>query len=183
MENLNLRQICSIYNTDKNNYHSYVDEVYEDLFRDVRYSTKKLLEIGVDNGASLFMWRDYFSNAIITGIDSKVCPQAIGRERIESIVGDAYNYDTCDSLTKDFDIIIDDGPHTLESMTFVILEYTKKINHTGMIIIEDVQDFNWTNILKRHVPDNFDVNVRDLRKFRNRYDDILMIITPKSSHE
>ena len=175
MNDLSLGQICSIYATDKNCLHSYVDNVYEDLFKDVRLSTKKLLEIGVDKGGSLFMWREYFPNALITGIDNKPCPQASNRERIELVEGDAYNYEVADKIEGGFDIVIDDGSHTLESMTFLLLEYTKKIRAGGVLIIEDIPDFNWTNILRRQVPEGFTTEVRDLRKFRNRYDDILMI--------
>jgi len=176
MNELTLSQICSIYATDKNCLHSYVDHVYEDLFVGVRLSAKKLLEIGVDNGGSLFMWRDYFPNAFITGVDNKPCPQAQGRQRIEFIEGDAYSYKVADTINDGFDIIIDDGPHTLESMTFALLEYTKKIRTGGILVIEDIQDFHWTNILRRHIPHGFTSEVRDLRKVRNRYDDILMIV-------
>ena len=173
---LNLKQICSVYNTDKNCLHSYVDEVYEDLFRDTRHSVKKLLEIGVENGGSILMWKDYFSNAVISGIDNKECPQINNRDRIEFILGNAYDYKISDQFHKDFDVIIEDGPHTLESMTFVIKEYLNKINQNGILIIEDIQDFNWTNILRRQIPKGFKSEVRDLRKVRGRYDDILMII-------
>jgi predicted methyltransferase len=153
-----------------------VDEVYEELFKDIRQSVENILEIGVDNGGSIFMWREYFENAKVIGIDNKDCPQLASRERIEFISSDAYRVELVDQLPSNFDIIIDDGPHTLESMTFVIKEYINKINQKGMIVIEDIQEFNWTNILKRLVPEGFSVEVRDLRKVRNRYDDILMII-------
>lgn len=176
-KNLSLAQICLLYNTDKNTYHCYVDEVYEDLFKTVRDSTKKLLEIGVDTGASLFMWKDYFHNANIVGLDNKICPQAEDEDRIKHIVKDAYNYETLELIPDDFDIIIDDGPHTLDSMLFLIQEYSKKINDTGILIIEDIQDFHWVNILKSKMPDGFNVKVKDLREIRNRYDDIIMIIT------
>lgn len=175
-DHLTLAQICSLYATDKNVLHSYVDKVYEDLFADIRHSTRKMLEIGVETGGSLLMWREYFPNAIITGVDIKPCPQVLGRERIDVITGDAYNYEVADSLPADFDIIIDDGPHTLESMIFVLLEYLNKIKHDGVLIIEDVQDFNWTNILRRKLPEGFSAEVRDHRKVRGRYDDISMII-------
>jgi predicted methyltransferase len=173
---LTLKQICSIYSTDKNCLHSYVDEVYENLFKDIRLSAKNILEIGVDNGGSIFMWREYFENAKVIGIDNKDCPQLANRERIEFISSDAYRVDLVDQLPSNFDIIIDDGPHTLESMVFFIKEYINKINQKGMIVIEDIQEFNWTNILRRLAPEGFSVEVRDLRKVRNRYDDILMII-------
>lgn len=175
---LTLKQICSLYNTDKNTYHSYVDQIYEDLFRELRPSVKKLLEIGVDSGASLFMWKEYFDNAKIYGIDEKDCPAAHNRDRIQFLAEDAYRHDTMGKLPSDFDIIIDDGPHTLDTMTFTIKEYLKKINNNGILIIEDLQDFHWSNILRKHVPENYNVEVRDLRKIRNRYDDIAMIIRP-----
>jgi cephalosporin hydroxylase len=173
---LNLKQICSLYATDKNCLHSYVDNVYEEIFEEYRYSADKLLEIGVENGGSMLMWREYFIKASITGIDIKPCPQVENRDRIEFINKDAYNIELVDQLPDNFDIIIDDGPHTLESMTFVIKEYINKIKENGILVIEDIQDFNWTNILRRKIPNNFKVEVKDLRKFRNRYDDILMTI-------
>jgi len=173
---LTLGQICSIYNTDKNCLHCYVDHVYEDLFRAIRHTARKILEIGVEGGGSLFMWREYFPEATITGVDNKDRPQLKDRDRIEFVFGDAYDYDTLDGLPDGFDVIIDDGPHTLESMTFFIKEYIHKANEKGMLVIEDIQDFNWTNILRRFVPEGFVVEVRDLRRVRGRYDDILMVI-------
>lgn len=178
MHELSLKEICSLYNTDKNNYHSYVDQIYEDLFKNKRYSAQKILEIGVDTGASLLMWREYFHNAKIYGIDDKLCSAMLDRQRIVFICDDAYSYDTVDRLPNGFDVIIDDGPHTLESMTFVIKEYLSKLNDDGVLIIEDLQDFHWSNILRKHVPENLSVEVRDLRKVRDRYDDIAMIIGP-----
>jgi cyclopropane fatty-acyl-phospholipid synthase-like methyltransferase len=160
-----------------------VDEVYEDLFKDMRLSAKNIIEIGVDNGGSIFMWREYFENAKVIGIDNKDCPQLFNRERIEFIKADAYDQQIVSQFQDDFDVIIDDGPHTLESMTFIIKEYINKTKENGVIVIEDIQDFNWTNILKRQVPENFEVEVRDLRRVRNRYDDILMIIRRKISGE
>ena len=124
---LNLKQICSIYNTDKNCLHCYVDEVYEELFKDIRNSAKKILEIGVDNGGSIFMWREYFPEANIIGIDNKDCPQLENRDRINFVVEDAYSYKALDQLPNDFDVIIDDGSHTLESMTFVMKEYLNEL--------------------------------------------------------
>jgi hypothetical protein len=153
-----------------------VDEVYEYLFKDIRNLAKKILEIGVDNGGSILMWREYFPEANIIGIDNKDCPQLADRDRVEFIASDAYKIELVDLLPNDFDVIIDDGPHTLESMTFVIKEYLNKINQNGIIVIEDIQEFNWTNILRRLVPEGFSVETRDLRRIRNRYDDILMII-------
>lgn len=175
-QELSLSEICLIYRTDKNCVHSYVDNVYEELFKEVRHSTKRLLEIGVEGGGSLFMWREYFPNAEIFGIDEKPCRQLEGRERIKTFIGDAYQKSMVDLVGDNFDIIIDDGPHTLKSMLFVIEEYIKKLSPEGLLVIEDFQDFDWTNIVRRKLNDGYEAEVWDLRKIKGRYDDILMII-------
>lgn len=173
---LTLNQICSLYATDKNILHCYVDKVYEGLFKGIRHSARNVMEIGLENGASVLMWREYFPNAIITGLNDKPCPQVEKRERVRLVVGDAYKYETADLVPSGFDVIIDDGPHTLESMTFVIQEYLPKLSRGGVLVIEDIQDFNWTNILRRKVPEGYATETYDLRMVRNRYDDILMVI-------
>lgn len=177
MEELSLAQICLIYNTDKNSYHSYVDGVYEELFRERRHSTKKVLEIGVEFGGSILMWRDYFPNAEIFGLDKKFIPQMEGRDRIRMFMGDAYSHEMADNLPDGFDVIVEDGPHTLDTMTFAALEYSKKLSPGGVLVLEDFQDFDWTNVVRRLLPEGLSVEVRDLRMNRNRYDDIAMIIT------
>lgn len=173
---LSLKQICSLYATDKNCLHCYIDEVYEDLFRNIRYDSKKVLEIGVDTGASLCMWAEYFENANIIGVDIKNCETVLSRERIQFMQEDAYCDAFIDSLSNDFDIIIDDGPHTLPTMTTTIEKYSKKLSKNGILVIEDLQDFHWSNILKQHVMDGYSFEVRDLRRVRNRYDDIIIVI-------
>lgn len=171
-----MKQICSIYATDKNCLHCYVDEVYEELFKDLRVSVDKVLEIGAYNGASIMMWREYFAKAQIFTIDNVACPRISSRERVVSYLGDAYEYKTLKELPSDFDIIIEDGSHKIEDMSFVVIEYLKKLKPNGILVIEDIPDFNWTNILKNLIPDNYKIEVRDLRRVRGRYDDILMII-------
>lgn len=176
MSELPLSEICLLYRTDKNCVHSYVDNVYEELFKEIRHSTKRLLEIGVEGGGSLCMWKEYFSNAEIFGIDEKSCRQLEGRSRIKTFTGDAYEKSMVDLVGDNFDIIIDDGPHTLKSMLFVIEEYIKKLSPEGLLVIEDFQDFDWTNIVRRKLKDGYEAEVRDLRRIKSRYDDILMVI-------
>lgn len=176
LSELSLKQICSIYATDKNCLHCYVDEVYEELFAGIRSSASKVLEIGCYNGASIMMWKEYFTKAEIFTIDNQPCPQISDRERINFLLDDAYGYGVLEKLPNDFDIIVEDGSHNIEDISFVVVEYTKKIKPNGMLIIEDIPDFNWTNILRNVLPSGFSMEIRDLRKIRGRYDDILLII-------
>lgn len=173
---LNLKQICSIYNTDKNTCHCYVDEVYEKLFAKFRFSTSNLLEVGINNGASLMMWAEYFSNSKIYGIDLNECPVLIGRPRIETIKGNAYSQNILELLPNEFfDIIIDDGSHVIEDLVFFVKEYEKKLKKGGILVLEDLQKFDWVEIIKQQASPELIVTTHDLREVKNRYDDILMI--------
>ena len=48
----------------------------------------------------------------------------------------------------------------------------------GILIIEDVQEWNWIDILKNEVPVHLKqfIKVYDLRENKNRYDDIVFTI-------
>ena len=57
------------YITDKNSYHSYIEDVYDQFFAPSRNKKIKLLEIGVAYSGSVRLWKDYFVNGEIYGID------------------------------------------------------------------------------------------------------------------
>jgi hypothetical protein len=48
----------------------------------------------------------------------------------------------------------------------------------GILIIEDIQSFEWLEILKNEVPSHLKsfIKIYDLRKNKNRYDDIVFTI-------
>ncbi len=77
-----------------------------------------------------------------------------------------------------FDFILDDGPHTLESMKQFIHLYSKVLTDDGILIIEDVQDPNWFNILYEETPNHLKqyISTYDLRGNKNRYDDLVFVI-------
>ena len=56
--------------SDKGTRHNYI-ESYEWLFAPFQNEHITLLEIGVKRGYSLQLWREYFTNATILGIDIK----------------------------------------------------------------------------------------------------------------
>ena len=57
---------------------------------------------------------------------------------------------------------------------------TNWVNNTqdGILIIEDVQSWDWIDILKTEVPEHLQqfIKVYDLRPNKNRYDDIVFTI-------
>lgn len=163
------------YATDKNTVHSYVDNLYDSLFEQKRLTASRVLEIGVYDGGSILLWRDYFINAIIDAIDINDCSTKIDNHRINNMVCDAYNLNTIKKL-QEYDIIIDDGPHTIDSMVFFIKHYIHLLKPEGIAVIEDIQDYRWIDTLVKLIPDSFTSQIVDLRPIKNRYDDLLLVI-------
>jgi hypothetical protein len=173
--------------TDKNTCHSYLD-LYNSLLCSKKETAKNILEVGIYRGGSIKLWHDYFQNAMIYGLDHDPIDRYItneikNKERIYLFTSiDAYNenYFNSNFLSKKikFDFILDDGPHTLDSMKKFIKLYSQVMTDDGILIIEDVQDWDWIETLKNEVPDHLKefIKAYDLRKNKGRYDDIVFTI-------
>ena len=183
---MSLEDIVDNSRTDKNTLHSYLP-LYQKLLISKRETAKNVLEVGICFGGSIKLWNDFFINANIYGLDiiniNKVWEGIKNNEKIILHTStDAYNNDFFinNFLNKNitFDFLLDDGPHTLESMIQFIKLYSQIMKHDGILIIEDVQSWNWIEILKNEVPDNLKqfIKVYDLRPNKNRYDDIVFTI-------
>jgi glycosyltransferase involved in cell wall biosynthesis len=131
----------SQYDTDKNE--EYMRQ-YDRCFAHLRTQSIALLEIGVNRGGSLYLWRDYFEHGTIVGID--LAPPGdfadpSGRCRIFQC--DQSDAPALRSIAKSvapdgFQIIIDDASHlgTLTAATFTTLFYDH-LQHGGFYAIED----------------------------------------------
>jgi hypothetical protein len=183
---MSLLEIIDNTRTDKNTTHSYLS-LYPKLLEKKKDTAKNILEIGIQDGGSIKLWHDYFVNATIYGLDimneNKLWDKIKNKDRI--ILHCSYNaYDTekfkTTFLDKDikFDLILDDGPHTLDSMKTFIKLYSQIMTDDGILIIEDVQKWDWIDKLKEVVPEELKKYVKeyDLRKNKNRYDDIVFTI-------
>ena len=177
--------------TDKNDVHSYLD-TYEKLFINKKNTAKNILEIGIGNfreknGGSIELWNAYFTNAKIYGLDiltpDRVIDTLFNNDNIILYTEiDAYDEKFFKNTFLDknikFDVVLDDGPHSLDSMIQFIKLYSQVMADDGILIVEDIQDIEWINILKIVVPDNLKefIEIYDLRANKNRYDDILFVI-------
>lgn len=179
--------------TDKNTSHSYIN-TYERIFSSKKNDKNNILEIGIgepkqnkENGGSIKLWHDYFPNSTIYGLDihhiSNVNDCIKNNDRIKLITSvDAYNKTFIENtfIKNDikFDIMIDDGPHTLDSMVFFVKNYLPLLNDNGVFVIEDIPDIKWTQILRENTPEEYKkyIQIEDLRHIKNRWDDIMFII-------
>ena len=183
---MSLEQIVDNSRTDKNTTHSYLP-LYQDLLISKKETAKNVLEIGIYNGGSIKLWSDFFTNANVYGLDimnmNDVWEDIKNKEKIIlHTSSDAYNNDffITNFLNKNIkcDFMLDDGPHSLDSMKQFIILYSQIMTDDGILIIEDVQSWDWIDLLKNTVPEHLKqyIKIYDLRPNKNRYDDIIFII-------
>lgn len=186
ISNMSLDQIADNTRTDKNTVHSYLP-LYQELLISKKETAKNVLEVGILHGGSIKLWSDYFTNATVYGLDiMDIHDIWDGIKNNEKIIlhtsTNAYDNDffTANFLNKNVkcDFMLDDGPHTLESMKQFIKLYSQIMTDDGILIIEDVPTGNWISILENEVPEQLKpfVKVYDLRPNKNRYDDIVFTI-------
>jgi hypothetical protein len=183
---MSLEELVDNDRTDKNTIHSYLP-LYQKLLIKKKETAKHVLEVGIFTGGSIKLWNDYFTNATIYGLDIiHIDDVWNGIKNNEKIILhtsiDAYNLDffITNFLNKNIkcDFMLDDGPHTLESMQQFIKLYSNIMTDDGILIIEDVQSWDWIDILKNEVPNHLKqyIKIYDLRENKNRYDDIVFTI-------
>lgn len=134
-----LSRIGTQYGTDKV-AHGFC-AFYDHHLRGQRKRTAKVLEIGVFGGASLYMWRDYFPNAVIHGMD--VSPVDLdSADRITTYVGDQEDrltlQEIVDAAGTDFDLILDDGGHTMAQQQSSLGFLFPHVRPGGYYVVEDL---------------------------------------------
>jgi len=170
-------------NTDKNTVHSYLP-LYETLLEPIKNTTGNILEIGVLSGGSIKLWHDYFTKATIYGCDIK---DRVNMHKLKTnnriflyLDENAYTKEYVQKYfeNKNFDFLLDDGPHSLSSQEKFIELYAPLLSENGILIIEDVKDTNWLEKLKNKTPQHLKQYIKtyDLRKNKGRYDDIVFTI-------
>lgn len=141
-ERPSLIEMCERYPTDKClDGHKFI-EIYQDLFEKDRDSMERFFEIGILNGVSHLMWREYFPNAEIFGIDVRDYSEQSEGSGISTFVADQSNredLELCiDNFGGDFDVILDDGGHAMDHQQVSLGYLFQYIKPGGMFIIEDI---------------------------------------------
>ena len=126
------------YNTDKY-AHGFID-VYEPYFNEVSNS-KHILEIGVYYGGSLKYLSDKFKDGNIYGIDIEDKTQ-YDAERVKTYIVNQEDRDALNRFLEEtdveFDIIIDDGGHTMKQQQVSLGTLFKRLKKGGIYILEDL---------------------------------------------
>lgn len=159
--------------SDKYHNHHY-EHYYETWLGPFRHKPQlRMLEIGVDSGVSLALWKNYFTRAeLLVGLayyDHPVIQYVhkdtgehirykehpynnnadVSRrisETVKVIGGDQSKMETMDLVCADgpFDVIMDDGSHVPFHVMFSLFSlFGPCLKEGGMYIIEDVETSYW----------------------------------------
>lgn len=126
----------------------YLD-IYDVLFKEFINKPIALLEIGIQNGGSLEIWGQYFTqfeNIVGCDIDENCKNLTYDNSRISVIVGDCNLESTQKQITEivsAFDIIIDDGSHLSGDIIKSFSYFFPKLKEDGIYIIEDLHCSYW----------------------------------------
>jgi hypothetical protein len=148
-----LCRLATKYMTDKSPYnvmthcHPYT-AVYDTFLRPFQsHEALKFGEVGVLNGASVKMWREYFPFAAIHGFDiSTTCLSKLSD--IHNVTGHLVDAGESTGLRdalqeacadgKKFDILLEDASHMLSHQLIFLREAVNYVRPGGLLIIEDI---------------------------------------------
>ena len=143
-----LRRLFNKWNCDKGSKHNY-EKCYEQFFEPLKDKEINILEVGIYKGHSLKVFKDYFPNAQIYGIDifTRVNPNTIStlfNKNIHWAKCDSTDPSCASEITKSFgkdikfDIIIDDGLHEPEANALTLKNLWPLLKSDGIYFVEDV---------------------------------------------
>jgi hypothetical protein len=122
-------------------------EIYERHFHSYRNLPITFVEIGVFQGGSLQMWKNYFGpEAMIYGIDINPLCKQFEEPGIQIIIGDQSDPVFLASLARELpaiDILLDDGGHTMRQQRATFEALFPKVAPTGVYVCEDLHTSYW----------------------------------------
>jgi 23S rRNA U2552 (ribose-2'-O)-methylase RlmE/FtsJ len=122
-------------------------DVYDRHFSRFRDKEMTILEIGISQGGSLQMWKNYFGpKAKIYGIDVNPQCKALEEENIKIFIGSQSDRNFLREIKKSIppvDILLDDGGHTMRQQIVTFEELFGHIKENGVYLCEDMMTSYW----------------------------------------
>ncbi|GAA4356802.1 hypothetical protein GCM10023145_27720 [Angustibacter luteus] len=148
---VDLCELATKYGTDKWGIHRYAQH-YQRHLEHLRDRPIRLLEIGVGGysnarrgGASLRMWRDFFPQGQVVGMDIHD-KSGLSAPRIAVVQADQSDPTSLRRVHEDFgpfDVIIDDGSHVPAHVRTTFETLYPLLAENGVYAIEDLQTSYW----------------------------------------
>jgi hypothetical protein len=133
-----LTEIGKFFNTDKATDHNFT-EFYDSYLDHLRNESFNILEIGIWKGESLKMWKEYFPNSNIYGLDINNLKH-LEEDRIFIEQADQTDIQRMNTVFSDikFNIIIDDGGHSMYQQQLTLIAMLHRLKKGGFFILEDL---------------------------------------------
>jgi len=150
----NLDAIAIACGTDKSSERHYYTRYYQTHIGHLEDKEIKVLEIGVHLGYSLSMWSQYFSNALIYGIDIEHL-QHLSKGNVTVLQGDQNDPEFLRELSRmygPFDLIVDDGSHHNVHMRTSFDTLFPLLTPKGIYVVEDLYCCYWTDLYGTGLP-------------------------------
>lgn len=116
-------------------------EIYHRTFERYRGRPITFLEIGIENGGSARMWRDYFGpQARIIGVDVNPNCKALEEDGFEVWIGDQGDPAFWSQFLKQHpavDVVLDDGGHTMRQQVVTFEALFGAVSDGGTYLCED----------------------------------------------
>jgi len=122
-------------------------DIYERHLSRFRGKNLVMLEIGVNGGGSLDMWRTYLgTEAKIIGIDINPECKQYDSDGIEIFIGSQDDSTLIDKILKKYpniSIVLDDGSHVMQHMNASFELLYHHLDPNGVYIVEDTHTCYW----------------------------------------
>lgn len=147
MDKLALKFAPDGYSGKSSNHHNYT-EIYSYYFASIKDRPLKFLEIGIFEGAGAHFWEEYFKNAELNFIDITFNRVKYSSPRCHYYLADQAKPDQLIDVLKtigggQFDIIIDDGGHTMVQQITSFKTLFPYLKSRGLYVIEDLHTSYW----------------------------------------
>jgi len=186
--------------TDSRHCHPYT-LFYDALFRNRRNDPLRIAELGILDGASLLMWRDYFPHAYIDGYEyNQEFTDAFRENHPETLDRiSVFHVDVTDPQSIQdafhgrgaayYDIIIEDTTHYFYDQVMVIENVHQHLKPGGVLIIEDIFEGNKEDeymhalqpVLEEHFQDYYFVTLDHVNRNSTGWDNDKLLVLEKKN--
>lgn len=122
-------------------WHHYIP-IYDRYFSRFRGTQVRFLEIGINKGGSLQMWRNYLGeDAVIFGIDINPDCARFDGQAAQVRIGSQADPDFLNTLVDEMggvDLVLDDGSHRMPHVRASFESLFPRLSEGGVYMIEDL---------------------------------------------
>lgn len=139
-ESISLNVIGILCGTDKSSVLQDYLRHYERIFADLRDEPINVIEIGVDQGASLAMLSRWVTQAVIVGVDNNPETSRYDTARTPVRIGSQDDAEFLRAVADEFPprIVIDDGSHRADHNRITLEVMFPLVLPGGLYVIEDL---------------------------------------------